>query len=135
MNQMGKIAKISERNSTSNGKITSGAISGTITAQSSGTSESVRSKENNFTLVIDEAHLSVYDNSQPILRQERFYVGQYNGAFMFDLFGRTDKEKLLCLDSTGLSVKAVSVKIGDNELKNDSDGNLCINGKKIVLEG
>lgn len=135
MNQMGKIAKISERNSTSNGKITSGAISGTITAQSSGTSESVRSKENNFTLTIDEAHLSVYDNSQAIGWQERFYVGQYNGAFMFDLFGRTNKEKLLCLDSTGLSVKAVSVKIGDNELKNDSDGNLCVNGKKIVLEG
>lgn len=135
MNQMGKIAKISERNSTSNGKITSGAISGTITAQSSGTSEKVINRMNNFACEIADAGLTVYDETKGKFYSKKFEVGQYAGALIFNLYGRGSEGKLLCLDSAGLSVKAVSVKIGDNELKNDSDGNLCVNGKKIVLEG
>ena len=86
-------------------------------------------------MVIDDAHLGLYDRSKGAFSQERFYAGQYNGAFMFELYARDSQKKLLYIDSTGLSVQAVSVRIGNNELKNDSDGNLCINGKKIVLEG
>ena len=124
LNQMGLMSKRYSRNSTSNGKVSAQAIAGTVSA--SGVSSS--SSTGSVSLV--QELLKVVNGGKIKCR-----IGNYGGAFIFEVYdNRSSPVKALEVSSNGLSIKADTVAVENAELTADADGNLYINGKKVLTE-
>ena len=124
LNQMGLMSKRYSRNSTSNGKVSAQAIAGTVSA--SGVSSSSGTGE----VSLAQELLKVVNGGKIKCR-----IGNYGGAFIFEVYdNRSSPVKALEVSSNGLSIKADTVAVENAELTADADGNLYINGKKILTE-
>lgn len=119
---MGAMSKRYTKNTTSNGKVSARAISGNVK-----TASNCSSAASDLNAVISDALLRINEGSRVKCR-----IGNVNGKFGFEVYNRSN-EKALYLDNSGLHIKAESIMIGDNEITNDDNGNLCVNGSKIVL--
>ena len=122
LNQMGAMSKRYTKNTTSNGKVSARAISGNVK-----TASNCSSAASDLNAVISDALLKINEGSRVKCR-----IGNVNGKFGFEVYNRSN-EKALYLDNSGLHIKAESIMIGNNEITNDANGNLCVNGSKIVL--
>lgn len=127
LNQMGLMSKRYSQNSTSNGKVSAQAIAGTVTASST---KSVSSSSETGSASFVQELIKIINGGNVKCR-----IGNDSGTFVFDVYdNREIPVKALGISSNGLSVKANTVDIGNAGLTADEDGNLYINGKKILTE-
>ncbi len=107
LNQLGRSARYSNKNLTSNGRINARALSGSVVTS------------------------GVYEGSQSVNVTGLCQIGTINGAYVFDVFDASGSSKVLNVSSSGLNVSAVSVSIGGAVLK-VVDGVLYVNNTKIA---
>lgn len=133
LNQMGLTTKRYTKNSTSNGKVSAQAISGTVkvsgAADSAGAVATTGS--GGVFLNISNGLIKVTKSAAA-----KAYIGAKNGDFCFDVYdNRETPKKALSVSTGGLTVYAKSISVDGVSLTADTDNNLYINGKKILTEG
>lgn len=132
LKQMGLSTKQSNKNSTTNGKVSAKAISGTISAESAQMatiSESVKSSSGSATAAIADAMLEVKSGNYLKCR-----IGNSSGNFVFDVYNNdTIPKKVLELSDEGLVVSAAEVCIGNMVLSVENN-ELYFNGKKVLCQ-
>lgn len=132
LKQMGLSTKQSNKNSTTNGKVSAKAISGTISANSAQTatsSASVNSSSGFATASIADAMLEIKNGSYL-----KCSIGNCDGRFVFDVYDNESvPQKVLELSDEGLVVNAATVSIGDLMLS-VKNNELYFNGKKVLCQ-
>lgn len=98
---------------TSNGKVSASAVSGTVQAA-----------------VIAGSSTSTNKTEVVTNNIKRCQIGNYSGTFIFTLRNKSGNIAME-LDNDG-NIK--SINIGGVKISADTDGNMCVNGKKILTE-
>lgn len=126
LEQMGTLARRYSKVSTSSGKVKAQSVAGVIS--NSGT-----------TLTSDSGELSILSDLLEISASGilKVRLGNSNGAFVCKIMDNSGNAALCIgddgkMDFTG-DLCAEKITIGSNVIETDEDGDLCINGSKILL--
>lgn len=132
LKQMGLSTKRSNKNSTTNGKVSAKSISGTISASNAQTvtsSTSLSSLSGSATASVADAMLEFKIGSYLKCR-----IGNSNGKFVFDVYdNQTIPKKVLELTDEGLAVNAAEISLGGLAFTVENN-ELYFNGEKVLCQ-
>ena len=125
LNQMSNLTKKYKKVATVSGKVMATAISGVVNA------DGIKLKDSSGTVTIMTDMIIMSDSLGT-----RFQCGVSNGNFVFLLTDKNGQSIYVSDDVTNIrgNVKADSLMIGNNTISVDTDGNLSVNGRKVVYE-
>lgn len=125
LNQMGKINKKYTRISTTGGKVSAKAISGVVTADG----VNVKNSDGTVTVMTDKIEMSDGNGT-------RFICGFSGGSFCFGVYDKSGAALYLSDDKMNIrgKVSAEELRIKGTEVETDENGNMYVNGKKVVTE-
>lgn len=125
LNQIGTFAKKYGSISTSTGKVNAQAIAGQIslTEDISGVSST-----GNLKISGDVFEIKNGDNV-------KCRIGNSSGSFVFDIYDNHEMpEKVMYIDENGMKICVAALEIGGHTLAADENGNVLIDGKRILVE-
>lgn len=127
LEQMGILTKRYKKVSTNSGKVSAQAVAGVI----SNSGLKVTSEFGTLSVLSDLLKISTGN----ILKAQ---IGNQNGTFVFKVMDNSGNTAIN-IDSVGKmsftgDLYSQKITSGENVIETDSDGHLCINGKKIVTE-
>lgn len=121
LNQMGTLAKRYSKVSTTGGKVRAQAVAGVIS-------------KSGITVKSDTGALSILSDILQITTdgKVRAQIGNKDGAFVCRITDGSGKNAVDIGADGRMNFTAGQVSIGGNVITADTDGELCINGRKIV---
>ncbi len=123
LDQMGTLAKRYSKVSTSGGKVRAQSIAGVISASG----VKLTSSAGSLDIVSDLIEISLNG-------KERVRLGNRNGVFVCSITDGNGNEAIGIGEDGNMIFTAGSVSIGERILSTDADGDLCIDGKKILCD-
>lgn len=128
LEQIGVLAKRYKKASTNTGRVKARAVSGVISASG----VKINGENGAVSMLSDVIEIS---NGERLKTQ----IGNVDGEFVFNVSDNNGNSAININENGNMSFKgeieADGLSVCGNVISSDEDGNLCINGKKIILEG
>lgn len=128
LEQIGTLAKRYKKVSTTGGKVKAKSVSGVI----SQSGMKINGENGTVSLLSDIIEVSTDGDVKT-------QIGNVNGQFVFNITDNNGNSAVNITDKGNMNFKGnfetEKLSVGDNVITQDSNGMLCINGKRILVEG
>ena len=128
LEQIGTLAKRYKKVSTTGGKVKAKSVSGVI----SQSGMKINGENGTVSLLSDIIEVSTGGDVKT-------QIGNVNGQFVFNITDNNGNSAVNITDKGNMNFKGdfetEKLSVGDNVITQDSNGMLCINGKRILVEG
>lgn len=123
LDQMGTLTKRYSKSSTVSGKVRAKAVTGVIS-------------NSGLELTSDLGGLSILSDIIKVTTQGklRARIGNEGGRFVCNITDSSGGSVIETDADGGMRISVKSIRIGTNEISADTDGSLCVNGRKIAYE-